>query len=115
MKWPAYQIFLATQGRHIGLAPLLDTLYNQSRSYTKFFDITRTGAAGIYAAQEPYTTIVTDKKNGLLINRDADSWVNAILLLATDENLRNQITEQAQHTVKMLSDHREIDIKTFQS
>jgi glycosyltransferase involved in cell wall biosynthesis len=102
MKWPAYQAMLATSGRHIGLAPISDTPFNQSRSYTKFFDITRAGAAGIYASRYPYQSIVIDKKNGLLIDRDTDSWVNAILLLSNNEYLRNQIIEEAYLTVKML-------------
>jgi hypothetical protein len=115
MKWPAYQIFLATQGRHIGLAPLVETSFNKSRSYTKFFDITRAGAAGIYATQEPYSAIITDKKNGLLINRDPDSWVSAILLLATDENFRSKIIEQAQLTVKNLTHQHENSFNPYQS
>lgn len=112
MKWPAYQTLLATQGRHIGLAPLADTVFNQSRSCTKFFDITRAGAAGIYASHGPYQNIVKDKKNGLLVDGNPEAWIHAILLLSKDASLRKNIIEQAQLTQKMLRDNAEYVIKS---
>ena len=107
MKWPAYQAFIDTPGRHIGLAPMLDGAFNQSRSYTKFFDITRAGAAGVYAEQGPWNKILTNQINGLLIPSEQSAWIDAILSLSNDNQLREQIITQAQVTVKALAhDHQ---------
>lgn len=106
MKWTAYQAFVSTPGRHIGLAPMLDNAFNQARSYTKFFDITRAGAAGIYAEHGPWASILTDKKNGLLIKADPTAWIETILQLAQDENLRTQIIEQAIITSQALENNQ---------
>lgn len=96
MKWPTYQAFLAMPGRHVGLAPLLDLPFNRARSCTKFFDITSCGAAGIYASTGACAEWVEDGVNGLLLPMDREAWVQAILLLAADEPLRQQLLQGAQ-------------------
>ncbi len=88
LKWPAYRKLLETPGRHIGLAPAVPHPFNRARSHTKFFDITSTGAVGIYAAQGPCQGVLADHKHGLLIEMTPAAWVEAILLLADDSALR---------------------------
>lgn len=99
MKWPSYQAFIATPGRDIGLAPMLANEFNLSRSYTKLFDITRAGAAGIYAAHGPWKKILTNEVNGILIPGVQTAWIEAILQLSTDENQRKKIIAQAKITI----------------
>jgi hypothetical protein len=96
MKWPAYQAFMDLQGRHIGLAPLLDLPFNRARSFTKFFDITRCGAVGLYSADGACAEVVTDGVNGLLLPARPQAWVDAILALAADEPRRLEMLRNAQ-------------------
>lgn len=96
MKWPAYQAFLALQGRHIGLAPMLDAPFNLARSCTKFFDITRAGAVGIYSSNSVCTAAVRHEVEGLVLDLDQDAWAEAILGLARDEALRQRLLRNAQ-------------------
>lgn len=103
MKWPNYQTFLATPGRDIGLAPLLDHPFNQSRSYTKYFDITRAGAVGIYAKPGPWQHLIEHEKNGLLCPMEPQAWIDAILALAADAPQREAMQHTAQITIKNLS------------
>ncbi|GAA3528176.1 glycosyltransferase family 1 protein [Zobellella aerophila] len=91
MTWQAYQALLSHPGRTIGLAPLLDNAFNSARSYTKFFDITRAGAAGIYADHPVYQSIVRHQHNGLLLPMDQQLWVEAILKLSRDDLYRQRI------------------------
>ena len=102
MKWPAYQVFQSQPGRHIGLAPLLDHPFNAARSYTKFFDITQTGAAGIYAQSGPWSHLVNDREHGLLVRMDPKAWINSILALADADAMRARIVTQAQSLVDSL-------------
>lgn len=95
MSWQAYQAFLAAPGRHIGLAPQLDQPFNRARSYTKFFDITRGGAAGIYAPHSACAAVINDGVDGLIVDMQPESWVDAILGLARDEVLREVIVRNA--------------------
>lgn len=110
MKWPAYQAFISMPGRDIGLAPMLDSAFNQSRSYTKFFDITCAGAAGIYAEHGPWNKILTNEVNGLLTASEPIAWIDRILRLSADEPLRNKILTQAKLTVSAISNDISSDI-----
>ncbi len=103
MRWPAYQAFLATQERHIGLNPLQDVPFNRARSHTKFFDITRCGAVGIYTPNSSCAHIVQHQQQGLIVALDQAAWVNAILTLAQDEPLRQQLLHNAQATAAELA------------
>jgi hypothetical protein len=103
MKWPAYQAFLDNGVRHIGLAPQLDHPFNRARSHTKFFDITRCGAAGVYAAGGACAEAVRDGEDGLVLAMEAELWVNAILRLAGDEPLRLRMRHNAQQRAQELA------------
>jgi hypothetical protein len=95
MKWPTYQVFLSAPGRHIGLAPLLDLPFNRARSYTKFFDITRCGAVGVYSAGTANAEIVRDGEDGVVVPMEQEPWVEAILRLAGDAELRDDMVASA--------------------
>ncbi|WP_242469600.1 glycosyltransferase family 1 protein [Rhabdochromatium marinum] len=95
MSWPNYQSFLAMPGRHIGLAPLLDNPFNRARSCTKFFDITRAGAVGIYSPGPVCRATVNPGVNGLVVPLVIDKWVQAIIELARDAILRQRLIQAA--------------------
>lgn len=99
MKWPAYRALLGRPGRTIGLAPLLEGPFNAARSCTKFFDITRAGAVGIYADHPVYRPVVRHMQNGLLLPMDQQAWVDAILRLNTSEEERRAMLYHARATV----------------
>jgi hypothetical protein len=96
MKWAAYKQFLVMPGRHIGLAPLLGKPFNRARAYTKFFDITRCGAVGIYSPGNVYSEAVSHGVDGLLVEPDPAAWVEAILSLAQDEARRQELLRNAE-------------------
>lgn len=104
MKWPAYQAFLAMPGRDIGLAPLLDLPFNRARSYTKFFDITRCGAVGIYAAGTACAEVVEHGVDGWVCPMEQAAWVEAVLHLAADDAARARLQAAAQHKMRIQGD-----------
>lgn len=112
MKWPAYQAFLAAERRDIGLVPQHANPFNRARSYTKFFDITRSGAVGVYTASTACAEVVRDGIDGLVVEMDPDAWVDAILELARRPDLRSRMLEQARARLESLDgsphkvDHR---------
>lgn len=95
MRWSAYKALVSRPGRLVGLAPLLPDTFNQARSPTKFFDITRAGAAGLYADHPVYRSIVCHGENGLLLPMEKDAWVEAILELSGDTSKREAIHQAA--------------------
>ncbi len=103
MKWPNYQAFIAMQTYHIGLNPLQDIPFNRARSYTKFFDITRCKAVGIYSPNSACAEIINDKQDGLIVELQPAAWVDAILTLAQNEPLRQSLLQQAEVKMRELT------------
>jgi glycosyltransferase involved in cell wall biosynthesis len=95
MSWESYLHFCEAGERHIGLAPLLQGKFNAGRSHTKFFDILRCGAAGIYSDLPPFSDFVRHGRDGILVKNERDDWVEAILHLARNPMERNRIVALA--------------------
>ncbi|AGW15269.1 glycosyltransferase family protein [Megalodesulfovibrio gigas] len=103
MPWPAYLGFTALAGRHVGLAPQLPSAFNAARSHTKFFDITRSGAVGVYAADSACAAVVEHGQDGLLVPMDPAAWAEAIATLAFDDAGRARMLAHAQRKAEALS------------
>lgn len=104
MNWQSYRAFLATGGRHVGLAPQLETPFNRARSYTKFFDIVMGGAAGVFASDTSCADVVQHGVDGWVADMEPEQWVEAILALASDDALRERMLANAQATVRRLAE-----------
>jgi len=102
MKWEAYQATLGATGRDVGLVPQLDVPFNRARSYTKFFDITRCGAVGVYSSGSACASIITPGVEGLVARLDPDEWVGKISSLLRDDGLRAQLLSGAKRRVEEL-------------
>jgi glycosyltransferase involved in cell wall biosynthesis len=99
---PNYQEFLVTLYRRnwdIGLAPLLDTVYNRCKTDNKFREYGACGIAGIYSAIPPYAASVRHEITGLLTENTEDAWYQAVKRLILDAALRKKIAVNARKWV----------------
>lgn len=78
---------------NIGLAPMLDTPFNNCKHYNKFIEYSGYGIAGIYSDVKPYNEIVRNGENGLLCENTTEGWTNAISTLIENQNLRQKISD----------------------
>ncbi|WP_311944937.1 glycosyltransferase family protein [Halomonas piscis] len=78
LSWKKFRAWQAHRRVHIGLAPLLGTPFNRSKSFIKFLDIAAMGGAGIYSRRPPYTDIVEHGVNGLLAGDDPGEWQRSL-------------------------------------
>ena len=90
-----YQRFL--QQIDVGLAPLLATDYNRCRSDVKFLEYASRGVAGIYAALQPYQSVVHGQTG--LVYHTADELVAHLDALRTNPGLREAIRSRAHEYV----------------
>lgn len=95
MDWSNYLAYAEAAPQDIGLAPLLPGPVNESRAHTRFFDIARTSAAGLYSNRSPYAEFVRDGEDGLLLPDDKIVWAQAILDLAEDDSRRRRMANAA--------------------
>jgi len=96
MNWEKYLEYCQQLHYQVGLAPCFDTPFNQTRSHTKLFDITRVGAVGVYSNTTPYQDVITDAQMGILVYNNTQEWIEAICrLLDASEGERKNIHENA--------------------
>jgi glycosyltransferase involved in cell wall biosynthesis len=99
VPWRTFVDSLSILQLDIGLAPLIDSRFNRGRSYTKFYDITRMGAVGIYTDVPPYSGFVRAGVDGVLVNNELEAWRLAILELASSPERRTSMRNNAQDRV----------------
>ena len=102
MKWESFYKFSSLKYRTLGLAPLFDNEFNRGRSWIKFYDITRSGAVGIYSELAPYSSLIKEFKAGVVLPMDRKLWLEAIKELTFNEDYRRSLFENAKALVEYL-------------
>ncbi|MEN9501959.1 MAG: hypothetical protein RI964_1244 [Pseudomonadota bacterium] len=95
MQWSTYRDNLSVISHHIGLAPLLNTKFNNTRSPSRFFDFTRLDAVGLYSNSPPYCHFIQDGIDGYLLPNDPSEWSKKIIELANNPQIRLEILNNA--------------------
>lgn len=94
MSWEKYLEYSENVHYQVGLAPCFNTPFNQTRSHTKLFDITRVGAVGIYSNTNPYQNVIKDGQAGVLVENNTQDWIDVIsTLLNAHAEVREQLVE----------------------
>ncbi|MFD2612361.1 glycosyltransferase family 1 protein [Paenibacillus gansuensis] len=87
---------LYQRGWDIGLAPLADTPFNNSKTNNKFRDYSACGIAGIYSALPLYTEWIKHGETGYLLPlHTEDSWFAGIKQLIENPAMRATIKSKA--------------------
>ena len=71
----------------IGLAPLISNEFTKCKYYNKFIEYAMFGIVGLYSNTEPYTFIIKNKENGILVNDDPNDWLKAICEAVKEKEL----------------------------
>lgn len=95
MGWKAFYRFSSLRYRSVGLVPLFDTEFNRGRSWVKFYDITRSGAVGIYSEHASYAGMIKEFGAGVVLPMDEKLWLEALEELLRNERKRRELFEGA--------------------
>lgn len=101
MTWQNYRAHCKSLDGDIGLAPLLPSAFNATRSYVKAYDIARCGAVGLYSDWGPYPHLIRDGENGLLLSNDPQTWVHTLCALVQDRTRLNRLRQAAQTMLRL--------------
>ena len=107
MSWSDFQSYAHFRPGDIGLAPLLPSRFNASRSGTKFLQITLSGGVGIFSDVPQFRAMVRDGADGLLLDNDPNLWIEAIVNLVNDPDRREAMRASAWQRAHDLSNGRE--------
>jgi glycosyltransferase involved in cell wall biosynthesis len=95
-SYAAFVEWLVEQsGFDIGIAPLLDTNFNSSKSGIKFMDYAALGLAVVCSDVGPYREVVRNGETGLLVRNDEIAWYDALNRLVVDHQYRTQLAGNA--------------------
>ncbi len=86
--WPAYRIDTATHGRHLLLAPTLQTQPNAARAPVKRIDAARCGAALLVSDALVYGVSRLEAELGMIAPLDHVIWIEAIRSLIRHDQRR---------------------------
>lgn len=95
-----YLTFVRSKPADIVLCPLLMQAYSIVSSPFLYFENALSNLPGIYSSSGLYRETVKHNKTGLLVNDNPKSWEDAMVLLINDVALREQITENANSSVR---------------
>jgi len=95
-SYPAFMTWLQSlRSYDIGLAPLLDFVFNSCKSDVKWLEYSAMGLATIAANLPPYNRSIAHERTGLLANANANSFGAAMRRLILDGALRQSLQQQA--------------------
>ncbi len=110
LPWQAFRNYQVNRRVHIGLAPLLQTPFNEGKSFIKFLDIAAMGGVGIYSNRYPYTEVVRHGENGLLVRDTPGEWRAALQqLLNNPETTANMAQQAAADALRVGALHHAVD------
>ena len=98
--YESYLKAFSSAGYDIGLAPLLNDVFHRSKTNNKFREYGACHIAGIYSNVDVYSSCVTNKLTGCLVENTSDAWYEAMSTLIQNADLRLQIKEQAYDFVR---------------
>jgi glycosyltransferase involved in cell wall biosynthesis len=91
-SYPAFVRWIQNQRRwHWGVAPLLDTEFNRSKSALKFLEYAALGLPALCSDMPVYSEAVRSEETGLLVANDMPSWCEALERAATNPKLWTQL------------------------
>jgi glycosyltransferase involved in cell wall biosynthesis len=83
----------------IGLAPMRNDLFHNSKTNNKFREYGACGIAGIYSDMEVYSANVRHGSTGLLVANRTECWHEAIVQLIENSELRRDMASMAREYV----------------
>ena len=102
LDWETFFIDTSIGKVDIVLNPIFSSNFNSYRSPTKFFDITRLGAVGIYSNTKPFCDFINNNNDGILLENNIESWIENIFFLLDNLEVREKILTNAQKRIESL-------------
>ncbi len=91
LDWETFFLDTSIGNSDIVLNPIFNSNFNNFRSPTKFFDITRLKAVGIYSNSKPYCDFINNNHDGILVDNNIESWIEKIVFLLDNANERQRL------------------------
>ena len=91
LDWETFFLDTSISKADVVVNPIFKSNFNNYRSPTKFFDITRLEAVGIYSNERPFAQFVKNNHDGILLDNDIDEWIQKISFLLDNSREREKL------------------------
>ena len=91
VNWETFFLDTSIDKVDIVLNPIFNSNFNNFRSPTKFFDITRLQAVGIYSNLKPFSDFINNNHDGILLDNNIDNWIEKICFLLDNADQREKL------------------------
>ena len=96
LDWETFFLDTSIGKVDVVLNPIFKSDFNNFRSPTKFFDITRLKAVGIYSNKRPFCDFINNNHDGILLDNNIDKWIEKISFLLDNSDVRQRLLLNAQ-------------------
>ena len=91
LDWETFFLDTSISKADIVVNPIFKSNFNNYRSPTKFYDITRLEAVGIYSNEKPFAQFVNNNHDGILLDNNIDDWIAKIFFLLDNSREREKL------------------------
>ena len=91
LDWETFFLDTSISKADIVVNPIFKSNFNNYRSPTKFYDITRLEAVGIYSNEKPFAQFVNNNHDGILLDNNIDDWIQKIFFLLDNSREREKL------------------------
>lgn len=100
MSYGNYLDYMNTHDFDIGLAPLDDDPFCARKYFAKYIEYSKFGILGLYSDVKPYTYVVKNGYNGLLVKGDCNKWEKGLVELVENPGRISEYVNNSQIDIK---------------
>lgn len=95
LSYPQFLDFISRQNNSIGIIPLDDSTFSNCKSPIKYLDYACCGIPSICSNVAPYSDVISQDQDGVLVSNHEEAWYASIRSLAKDPARRSAISTAA--------------------
>lgn len=99
-SYDKYKEIMKNGNYDIGIALIPDGEFYKCKYYNKFVEYTSNSIVGLYSDTEPYSLIVNNKQNGILVGKDPKTWTDAFLFVLNNKKEIKDYLYNSQELIK---------------
>lgn len=94
-RYEDYLSFILSRNWDIGIAPVIQGVFESFKTQVKYREYAGCGIPGIYSNVPPYTDYIVHEETGILVENEPEKWISAIERTLFNPGIRKKISEKS--------------------
>lgn len=100
LPYEQYKDYMVSHDFDIGLAPLEDNTFSNRKYFNKFFEYSKNGIVGLYSNCLPYTLVIKNNVNGILVENSVGAWKETLCYVINHIDQVKGLVKTAQNQLR---------------